>query len=243
MAKQLSLKERLAQKREDIKNKSKSFAYYAIKEGTTRFRHLPVGEEKDWSIEAICFFLGMEIGLVISPATFGEKCALMQAHTELSSSKSEKDRELAKRLKPSRKFFSPVVKYLDEKGKDLDVDGGAKLLALTPGTVNEVIDLFLDEDEAGDFTNPQTGYDLKYSRTGKGKMDTEYTVRACKPTALRNKKFAGKTYDPEAMLREIMSSYKDTKVKLEKFLNLPAEGEEQPKSGVKKKKKKRSTDM
>ena len=38
----------------------------------------------------------------------------------------------------------------------------------------------LDEDEAGDMTDPKTGYDIKVIRSGSGKLDTTcllYTSR------------------------------------------------------------------
>jgi hypothetical protein len=239
-----SLKERLAAKKEKIKKGGGSFKYFVIKEGKTRFRHLPVGEEKDWSIEATTFFLGRDLGLVVSPFTFGGKCALKAKYDELSSSKDPDDRELAKRIKPGRKFFSPVGKYKDEKGKEPDEEAGVKLLLLTPGCVNELIDLFLDE-EFGDFTDPKSGYDIKYQRTGKGKNDTEYSVIRCDKSKLPAC-WKG-TYDPEAMLKELVPSYKDTKALLEQFLSTPAEdAPEQTKAkekNTKKKKKKKSKDL
>lgn len=244
MSKKASLKERLAAKSKEIKDKSKGFQYLVIKEGTTRMRILRAGEEEDWSVEATTFFLGMDIGLVISPHTFGGKCALMNAHNELASSKDEKERALAKRLKPGRKFFMPAIRYNDLKGEEIDMQTGPKLLMLTPGVTEELIQLYLDEDEAGDFTDPVNGYDLKFSRTGKGKMDTEYSVRACKPTKLKDRELAKKTFDPVAMLKEITADYKTTKEKLDQFLNLPPE-EDEVKSDKKKslKKKKRKSDV
>lgn len=241
MAKKSNLKERLAQKKQDIKDKNKGFQYYMVKEGTSRFRILPVGEERDWSIEATCFFLGKELGLVVSPHTFGEKCALMEAHNLLSNSKKESEREVAKRLKPSKKFFMPAIKYKDEKGGEVE-DGGPKLLMLAPGVTSELIELYLDDNEAGDFTDVENGYDVKITRTGKGKMDTEYGSRPCKPTRL-SKKFSKNIYDPEAMLREITPNYKETKNKLEKFLNLPPEEDDDSRSSSRPAKKKKKRDL
>jgi hypothetical protein len=230
-----SLKERLAKKRENLKSGGGSFKTFIIKEGKTRFRHVPVGDEKDWSIEATTFFLGKEIGLVVSPHTFGEKCALYNAYKEMSESSDPDDRELSKKLKPGRRLYSPVGKYKDEKGKEPDVEAGVKLLPLTTGIAQDLIELYLD-DEFGDFTDAKNGYDIKYQRTGKGKTDTEYAIIRCDKTKLP-KCWAG-TYDPEKMLREITPSYKETKAMLEKFLSIPSEdeGEEKPK------KKKKSSD-
>lgn len=234
-----SLKERLAKKKENLKSGGGSFKTFVIKEGTTRFRHLPVGEEKDWSIELKTLFLSKELGMLISPATFGEKCAFDEAYKELSNSKDPDEREMAKKLKFSRRLGIVSGKYKDEKGKEPDEEAGVKLLVATGGIVNELIELYLDE-EFGDFTDAKSGYDLKYKRTGKGKNDTEYSVIRCDKSKLPAC-WKG-TYDPEKMVRDIMPSYKETKEMLNKFLALPSEDEpteEAPRKEKKKKKKNR----
>lgn len=230
-----SLKERLAKKREEISSRSAGLPYFVIKEGTTRMRALPVGEEREFAFEATTFYLGQQIGTVISPITFGEKCAVNEAYLELSTSKKEADRNFAKTFKPGKKYFSPHIRYIDDKGLSVDEEAGARLLILTGGTYQMLIDLYLEEEQ-GDFTNPLTGYDLKYKRTGKGKMDTEYNVLACKPSKLPKK--YRKEYDPEAMVKELLPTYKRTKELVEQFLSLPPEDEpEEEKRPLKKKKK------
>lgn len=244
-----SLKERLAEKREKLgKGGGGDYNYFVVKKGTTRFRHMPVGEDMDWSIEATTFFLGKQLGMVVSPHTFGEKCAIMETYNKLSESKKESDRELAKRFKPGRKFFSPVARYKDEKGKELDEGLGVKLLLMTPGLVQDAIDYFLDDDEAGDFTDVKTGYDMKYTRTGEGLKGTEYSCRNCQKS--RFKSALGKqTYNPTEMLKAITPSYKETKELIEKYLSLPVEDEateekpEKKSSKDKTKKKKKSKDL
>src|SRR5882757_7656421 len=171
----------MAKQREEIKSRGGAYKYFAIKEGTSRFRILPAGEEKDIAIEAIVFYLGKDLGYIISPQTFGEKCAINSAHLKLSASKDETDRAIAKDFKPTKKFFAPALKYNDEKGKEIDTEHGALLLLMTGGLYQDLIDLYLDEDEAGDFTDKVKGYDLKFKRSGKTKTDTEYSVIACKP--------------------------------------------------------------
>ena len=238
--KKKSLRERLAQQQENLK-RSGPGKFITCKEGITRFRVLPVGEDEDFAIEAVYFYTGLKENMaVISPATFGEKCALMEAYNEMSNSKNSKDREFAKKLKPSRRFLVPCIKYMDDKGKEIDKEAGVKLILLSAGVYNEMIDLFLDDD-SGDFTDPINGYDLKIKRTGKGKMDTEYSVLRANPTKLP--KLYNKVVNPEKMVREIIPTYKETKAILEQFLNLPPEEEDSKESSSKnsssKKKKKR----
>jgi hypothetical protein len=202
-------------------------------------RHMPAEEEKDWSLEAVVFFLGKEIGYVVSPHTFGEKCAIMNAYNELVGSKKESDRKFAKTFKPNKKFFVASGKYEDEKGKEPIYTGdnnGIKPCMLAPGQYQDLLDLFLDEDEAGDFTHPDEGYDIKYRRTGKGMLDTEYSLIACKSTPLAKKWRKMIPVDIEQMVRDITPSYKETKALLEQFMNLD------PEEDTKTSKKKKSRD-
>lgn len=238
-----NLRERLRQQQKDLKTRGGGYKFFGIPEGTTRFRHLPTGEEQDFAIEATVFFLGKDIGYVVSPMTWGDKCAIMKGYKELSDSKKEADRKFAKTFKPNTKFFSPVIKFKDSKGKEIDLESGVKLLMLSTGTYNDLIDLYLDVDEAGDFTSAKKGYDIKYGRTGKGKTDTEYSVQRCNPTEL-DRKFAKKEYSAEEMLRGITPSYKDTKELLDRFLNLEPDEEDDDEDEIpKKKKKKKSRDL
>ncbi len=234
MASQGLLK-RLAKRREELKSKGGGGSFFTVKEGTTRMRALPVGEDVEFAKEVTYFYLGLKLGGIVSPVTIGKRCALMEAYNEMSNSKNEKDREFAKKyLKPSKKYFSPHIKYKDEAGKEIDKDAGVKLLILSGGQYQKLIDLFLDSDN-GDFTDPINGYDLKYVRTGKGKQDTKYDILPGKVSKL-DKEFR-KVYDIEAMVAEMIPTYKETKAKLEEFLNLPQEGSDEEEPAPKKKKK------
>lgn len=229
-----TLKERLAKKRKQLESGG-NFKFFRIAEGTTRMRLVKVGEEKDWAIECTTFYLGKDIGYVISPISFGGKCAMMNGYNEFSGSKKESDRKFAKNFKPSKRYFAGAYRFKDEKGKEVDVEQGVKPLMLTGGQYQELIDLFLDDEEAGDFTDSENGYDIKFGRTGKTQKDTEYTIRACKPTRTY-KKFRGE-YDIEEMIKGLVPSYKDTKELMEQFLNLSEEEEDDEPRKKKKKKK------
>jgi len=233
-----SLKERLLEKQKKLKENSAGFKFFRVSEGKSRFRILSAGEEVDWAIEATVFYLGKEIGYVVSPVTFDGKCAIMNTYNELADSKKESDRKFAKTFKPGKKFFTAAGKYKDEKGAEPMTDGeskGIKLLMLATGQYNDMIDLWTDDEEAGDFTHPLEGYDLKMGRTGKSKNDTEYSVRPCKPT--KAPKQWRKEVNLEEMLKAIIPSYKETKELMEKFLNLEPEEEEDDSKSSKKKKK------
>lgn len=243
MAKKSSLAERLREKKAEMKSRSSGGDVITLKEGTTRVRHLPVGAEKEFAFEVVYFFLNKELGGFISPATFGEKCAFQRMHDKMKESKDAKDREFAKnRLRPGRKVVSPVVKYKDEDGNEIDEQAGPKLILITPGLYDGLIDMYLDSKEMGDMTDERNGYDIKYSREGKGKQDTKYSLRACKPTQLK-KKYRGQTWDIEEMIRAIMPSYEKTKELLEKFMNSNPDEETQDEDRKDQKKKKKKRDL
>lgn len=233
-----SLEDKLRAKRETLgKGGGGNWDFFMIKEGTTRMRPLPIPADTEFAPEVMYIWLGKDLGGFISPATWGDKCAVMEAYNKLSESVYENNRKIAKDLKPKRKFVMAHIKYNDEKGKEVDEEKGAKLLLLSGGQTQDLIDLYLDGDEAGDFTDPDEGYDIKYGRTGKGQFDTEYTVRPCKPSKCP-KPYGRKVYDPVEMAKAVTPDYAKTKELLEKFLNISVDDDDDQDDAPKKKKKK-----
>lgn len=217
-----------------------SFKYLVIKEGTKRVRPLNVGKDNDFLEEVVFFYLGDKLKGVISPASYGEKCALMRHHEKLMNSGEQEDKDFVKaHFRADRRFMMMVLPYKDEKGKEIDTDMGPKLILITPTLEGQITDLFLDE-EAGDFMDPITGFDLKLKRTGKGKNDTKYAALACKPTKL-SKEYR-KEYDLTAEIKKIIPTYEETKELLKEFLN-GSNSEDEETNSEKRKKKKRSSDM
>jgi hypothetical protein len=242
----LTLREKLEARRKELASKGGNYRVFFFKEGTTRLRPVQIEDDMEPGFEVLYYFVNKETGGFVSPATFGEKCAFNEEYLKLKDSKNDKDKKLAKRIKLKIRFLMPHIRYKDEKGKEVDEEAGVKPALLTKGLYAEVLDLFLDEDEAGDFTDPVNGYDLKYVRVGSGQFDTEYSVRACKPTKCP-KAFAKKKWNPEEMARELCPTYKETKAHLAEFLSLPMddddEDEKPKKKGKKDKKKKRKADL
>lgn len=243
MAKQ-PLKERMKKKQAELKAKSQTGAIYFQKADTTiRVRILFMGEEEEFIKEVTQFYLGSDIKGVISPSTFGEPCAIMEAYEELKN-QGDDEREIAGKFPPRNKYLAYCVFYKDEKGKEIDENISPKFLLLTSGVYQDILTLYLDEDEWGDMTDPVEGYDIKITRTGSGKTDTDYTVSPCKNTSLP-KAYHG-PYNLDKEVRAVLPSYEETKDYIEKFLGLdPEEQEEEDepkKKTVKKKivKKKRS---
>lgn len=118
-----------------------------------------------------------------------------------------------------------------------DYNGEDKAVLISSGVYQDIIDLYLDEDDYGDMTDPIKGYDIKIQRTGSGKNDTTYSVRPCKPSKL-DSKYRG-TIDLEGIVRNQILSYDELENKLREFLNedYDEDEEEVPQSKSKKKNK------
>lgn len=155
--------------------------------------------------------------------------------SRIENSKDEDDKELAKNLVPRRRYVVGGIIYSDEKGSKVDYEGKDKGVLVPRSVYQDIIDLYLDEDEAGDMTDPKTGYDVKVIRSGSGKLDTTYSARACKPTKL-DKKYQG-TIDLEGIVRSQIKSYDELEDLLSQYLN-EDHGDDDDDDKSKKKKKK-----
>lgn len=242
-----STREKMLARKKQLESKGSGSGFIYPKEGTLRMRIKSPGDDQELGMELVTFYLGNDVGSIVSPATFDEPCPFMEKYKELKESSDDADKELAKnKFIPRRKYVIGGVIYTDEKGKSLDYDGKDKAVQIPRSVYQDIIDLYLDEDEAGDMTDPVNGYDIKIIRTGSGKMDTTYSARACKPTAL-DKKARG-TVDLEGMVRAQIKSYDELEELLTKYLNESDdsdEEEEAPKKKAKvlKKKNKYKSDL
>ncbi len=219
------MKDRLAQKRQKLKERSQGGDVVFLKEGTTRIRILPTvspdGEEADFSMEVVHFYLGSKVRGVFSASTVGKPCPIMDHYQELK----ETDKDAAKNMAPRKKYFVPAVVFEDEAGKKIDKDRSGKLVFIpSTGLLTQMLDYYLDP-ELGEFNDPDEGYDLKIKRTGTGKLDTEYSLTPCKSTPLH------KDYRKPIVLREMVEkvflSEDEALSKLAEYLE--DEGEPAPK--------------
>ncbi len=241
----LSTREKMLRRKKDLESRSSGGGLVFPKEGTTRVRLKSPGEDKELAIEVIQFYLGPDLGGIISPATFDEPCPFMDKYKELKSSSDDDDKALAKLLVPKSKYIIGGIVYKDEKGKEIDLDKVDKGIMVARGVYQDIIELFLDEDEWGDMTDDSEGYDIKINRSGKGKNDTSYSVSPCQKKPL-DKKYRG-TIDLEKIVRAQIHEYEALEEMLGKFLKTsPSEDEgDKPskKSKLMGKKKKKSRDI
>ena len=239
-----ALKSKLLKRKKEIKERSEGRPYQTFKDGETIRGRVCRTKDPDaeFGVEVTTFWLGPDNGgLVISPSSLGMKCPFMEYHTKNKGSKDSVKKEIAEKLAPKKRYLVPHIIYSDEKGKKPDTDKSPRLFLLTPGQYQALIDMFL-EDEKGDFTDPKTGYDIKYSRNGTGKTDTEYTTMDCKPSPVPIK-YKNLTVDPEAMVKEILSTYDELEELLNQFIGNydgdEEEEEDEPRRPAKKSSKKK----
>ena len=231
-----STREKMLARKKKLEEKGSGNGLIFPKEGTLRMRIKSPGDDQELGMEVVQFYIP-GVGGVISPATFDEPCPFMEKYEELKQSKDEDDKELAKRLIPRRRYVIGGIIYKDDKGNGVDYEGQNRGVLIAGAVYQDIIDLYLDEDEAGDMTDPVTGYDIKITRSGSGKFDTTYSVRQCKPSKL-DKKYRSEL-DLEKIVRDQIKSYDELEEELNKFLNeAPDDGEED----APKKKKKSSVD-
>ena len=217
-------REKMLARKKQLESKGNNSGFVFPKEGTLRTRLKSPGDDKELGIEIIQFYLNKEMGSVISPATFDEPCPFMDKYNELRNSKDDEDKALAKLFVPRRRYVVGGIVFEDDKGTKVGYEGKDKGILIPRAVYQDIIDLYLDEDEAGDMTDPNEGYDIKIIRSGSGQYDTTYSARACKPTKL-DKAYRG-TVDLESIVRSQIKSYDELEEVLSKFLRETPDSEE-----------------
>lgn len=228
-----STREKMLARKKKLEEKGSGNGLIFPKEGTLRMRIKSPGDDQELGMEVVQFYIP-GVGGVISPATFDEPCPFMEKYEELKQSKDEDDKELAKRLIPRRRYVIGGIIYKDDKGNGVDYEGQNRGVLIAGAVYQDIIDLYLDEDEAGDMTDPVTGYDIKITRSGSGKFDTTYSVRQCKPSKL-DKKYRS-DLDLEKIVRDQIKPYDELEEELNKFLNEAPDDDEEDDAPKKKKK-------
>lgn len=246
----MSTREKMLARKKQFESKGNGGGIIFPKEGTMRLRVHSQGPDEEIGMEVIQFYLGTTKGGVISAATFDEPCPFMEKYKELKDSKDEDDQNLAGLLAPRRRYIIGGTVYKDEKGKEIDPDNTRKPIQIPRSVYQDIIELFLDEDDWGDMTDPKDGYDIKITRSGKGKNDTSYSVSPC-----QRKPFPKELQKPlnlEDAIRKRIPDYDEAERLLREFLNEdhddPMEGDDTPvpekkSKKSKKKKSKKSGDI
>lgn len=92
----LSTKEKMLARKKQLESKGNGGGFVYPKEGTLRMRIKSPGDDQELGIEVIQFYLGGDLGGVISPATFDEPCPFMEKYQELKIQRMTMTRNLQK---------------------------------------------------------------------------------------------------------------------------------------------------
>lgn len=102
-----------------------------------------------------------------------QPCIICQRADQLRSSHNPADQDKAKDL-----FAKPRI-YANAIDREHPEDG-PQVVAFGKQIHEALLALRNDPDAGGDFTNPETGFDIVIERKGTGKNDTEYKVFAAR---------------------------------------------------------------
>lgn len=98
-------------------------------------------------------------------------CPACQKAAELRRTGNPADYDFAAKLMPRRRVFAEVINRAEP-------ERGVQVLAFGK-LIHEELRKLRDENEGGgDYTDPVNGFDIIIHRTGTGKNDTEYSVKA-----------------------------------------------------------------
>lgn len=103
-------------------------------------------------------------------------CPICNQADRLKTTKNPADRNRASELFAKRRVYANVI---NRESPEL----GPVILSFGK-TVHEALISLRDDKEFGDFTHPETGYDIIIERKGTGKNDTKYTVRGARTSKL-----------------------------------------------------------
>lgn len=221
-----TLKEKLLERKQQLKSKGKGGRFIFLKAGdTVRGRIVPTDGESEFIMEVEHFYLGQEVGGFISPHTFGLPCAVYEKYQELKKSKDPDDKDLAGKMMFKSKYAIPLLVATSQKGGEYESD--VKYILSSSGLYSTIIDLYLDEEEWGDMTSWDDGYDLKFSREGSGKMDTTYDVKPCKPSSVPKKFRLKEPFSIEEALKSIIPSYEETENYVAQFMGTSSDDDKE----------------
>lgn len=145
--------------------------YWTPAEGTNLIRVLRKTPKVPWFFETVVHYgLGPEgKDRCVCLKQSGKECPVCLEVNKLRSSSRKSDQERAEKIKPSRHYLMNIINLKDlDKGVQIFRSGETILVGLS--------EIFFDADY-GDFTHPKQGFNVKITRHGMTKNDTEYSVR------------------------------------------------------------------
>ena len=155
-----------------------------LKKGVTQVRVLPAYSEKGtWfrTVKEIPIHLNGKYSPVVSPITVGDPCPFEKEGRRLYNLKEgdrEENIEKAKTFRPRNFFLFNVIVMEWPDDFPIDIEQCVKVLKCGVKVKEQILDF--DQDHSGgwgDVTNLTNGFNLRITRTGQGRNDTQYTVK------------------------------------------------------------------
>lgn len=166
-------KERLENLRKAKEDRKKAGDYMSLESGDNMVRFLAWSKSGEPCKEAWYHFNFAEKPILCPKRTFNEPdCAACDFVDALFKTKDADDKKAAKDRMAKVRYFAPVLNLKEKDPKDRK---RVRILSFGTKIYEDLLGYFVDEDY-GDFTNPETGRDVKIERVGEG-LETKYTVR------------------------------------------------------------------
>ncbi len=171
--------EALRKKMQEVKegqNRGGGADFWTPKDGRNVIRILPAKEGADFYAEAkVRYNVGPNKKMVTVPLDSSkDNCPIHAFVDALYKTKEKDDEALAKRMKASSRYYFNIIDRSVEEG----AEGYGDVLVFGCGSTifTDILGIICDPDY-GDITDPENGYDIIITKSGK-KLDTEYKTNA-----------------------------------------------------------------
>lgn len=180
--------------------------FWSPKDGRNVIRILPAKEGQEFYSESrVRYQVGPNNKMVTVPLDSSvENCPIHAFVDSLYKTKDKDDEKLAKRMGAKTRYYFNVIDRSVEPGQE----GYGEVLVFGCGATifTDILSIVVDPDY-GDITDPDMGYDIIITKSGK-KLDTEYkTVARPKQTEIGIKDWEEKLNDLTALAKP--KSYDD----------------------------------
>jgi len=191
----------------ELAKASGDFMKLAVGRNVVRFLPPPMGKKSPFVMVHQHFINlpGMEApySFACPRLMIGRACPVCQKIDQLRASGNPADYDLAGEMLPSLRVFCNVIDRANE-------EMGPRKLAIGKKIHEALVGLRQDSDAGGDYTHPETGFDIIIARVGTGKNDTKYTVMPARQST------------PLAADAALMQEWIDSQADLMRFALVPS---------------------
>lgn len=149
--------------------------YWKPKQGRNVIRILPGKNGNDFYAEArVRYNVGPNKKRVVVPLDPDEACPIKDFVDALYKSGDKDDEKLAKKMRATNRYLFNVIDRSVEEGQE--GYGEVMVYECGPSVFTDILSIICDPDY-GDITDPENGWDIIITKTGKD-LETEYKVNA-----------------------------------------------------------------